>query len=175
MIAFTSIVKNADNSWTFQWASTGAPSYRVVLQGRQIADVVPTEYTFNGQGYPTFPPSLEVVPEGQLATTELFSPLMVIQWYQDLPATQYIVQVQSGATWGLVAIVTEVGLWVSTYRTPVQVDGQTYNYRVFAQDSVGNQSAYRSYSRTVVCPPVSPDGTFAVGYGSGNVTITPLP
>jgi hypothetical protein len=56
MIQFLSITQNPDLTWTFAWASTGAPSYRVVLHGDLLKTTTGLSYTYSRAGFSTYPP-----------------------------------------------------------------------------------------------------------------------
>ncbi len=156
------------SGWTVSWPDAGADYYRVVLWGEELARVVGTSYRWDGQGVP---PPLEVVPAGDLALSEVYSPRPPIQWYAG-DAESWTVQELLGS-WRPVATLRPGGLWFTGYRTPRLVDGSSHSYRVFALNGYGNASPAETYSVLVVCPPEPPDGTITVSYdeGSGSVVV----
>jgi hypothetical protein len=173
-LPITSIVQNAGGSWTFSWAAVlPAAVYRVVLFGKQLTSTTATTYTYAGPGFPIYPPPLEIVSGTQLALSEQFSPYIYLQWY-GVSCSNYLVQQYSGSVWATVQSIKEVGQWIYTYASPVLADTVTYQYRVIAQDSLGNQSSPRQWVQLMVCPPRSPDGTVTVSYSNPLLTIGPL-
>lgn len=165
-IAITSITVNRLGNWTFSWAFLPLTTYRVVLYGTLLATSSVATYTYTGNDYPNFPPPIEVTISPDLALSELFSPLMYLQWYGEPAVDHYDIEqsLDSGVTWNLIDTIQESGQWIYTYQTTVQVDEQTYFYQVTAVDSIGNRSEPQQYLRYTVTPPVPPDGSIVVGY-----------
>jgi hypothetical protein len=156
----TTIARNADASWTFSWTPVpGAQRYRVVLWGRQLNVQQSTGYTYQGLGFLSFPPPLEVVVSTDLALSEVHQPFMVVQWYGQA-CQGYLVE-QGGQ---IVKEVVEDGSWVYTYQSPVLTDETSYTYNVLAEDAVGNLSPAVAYTQYIICPPVPPDGQVKVTY-----------
>jgi hypothetical protein len=174
MITFTNITRNAGGTWTFSWDSTGADFYRVVLSGVEIARITTTTYTWGLQTSSLFPPALEVAEEDEQTLTEKFQPYLLLQWYGEPEVQQYLVQQLVGSDWQTVKTLQEVGSWVYSYRSPTLPDETTCNYRVIAEDRLGNQSDPREFLRYVVRPPDPPDGKVRAVYESGNITILPV-
>jgi hypothetical protein len=171
MIQFTSIIRSTDGSWTFNWnATTG--SYRIVLWGEELATVSVTSYNYRNPTYKDFPPPLEVVDYG-LALSEENEPYLVMQWYGEPQASNYLIQQSkdNGATWGNIGSLEENGQWIYTFRTGILVDRTKYQYRVIAVDNVDNQSPARYYTKYIVCPPIPPDSTVSVTYNKPNIVI----
>jgi hypothetical protein len=172
MIPFSTIVQNTNKSWVFTWPSQGAAFYRVILWGKQIGKTTGLTFTWIGQDYTTVPPPLEIAYENQPVQSELFSPILTVQWYGIGNAKQYNVQQLSGAVWNTIATIQESGQWVYTWTTPILLDGTVYSYRVFAVDSAGNQSVPRTYQRQVVTNPTPPDKVVQVGYTNPNIIVS---
>jgi hypothetical protein len=170
MIQFTSIVKQSSGSWLFSWNSTGATTYRVVLYGQQIATTTTNSYAWEGQGYNTFPPPLEVV-DTDFAQSELYLPFLVVQWYSEPGADSYLIQQNVAGNWITVGSQFEEGSWVYTYQTPTLIDERPYQYQVIAVDSLGNQATPRQYNVFIVTPPTPPDGQVQVTYSNPALTI----
>lgn len=171
MIQFTSISKDVNGNWTFTWASTGAPSYRVVLNGTQLAVTASTSYTTAIPGYPKFPPPIEVVPSGQLADTEVYRQPAKLQWYSSPGAVSFVVQQLVGSTWVNAATVSAVG-WLNAYDLPILGDDGVYSYRVMAVSAVGDLSAPLNFTVEVAKTPRPPDGTLGFAYTSDSVVVS---
>ena len=171
-IPFTSIIQNADQSWTFTWADAGASSYRVVLQGVLVSTVSIPSYTWTGGGFKTFPPPLEIVLSNQQALSEEFLPYFYIQWSGEPSASYYLIQQYVGSVWQMLANVTESGQWLYTYRTSILLDEAPYLFQVIAVDAFGDSATPRQYQRYVVCPPMPVDVSIDIGYAAGDITIT---
>jgi hypothetical protein len=171
MIPITSITPNAGGGWSFTWPSQGASFYRIVLWGVELDTTTFTTWTYNGSEYGSFPPPLEIAYEDQEVLSEEFLPYLIIQWYGESQVSYYLVQQLISGTWQTITQVVESGQWVYSFQSPTLTDEQTYSYQVIAVDSVGNQSTPQQYVRYVVCPPLPPDGSISVGYGSGNIII----
>jgi len=179
-IAIQNIVKNANGSWTFIWADIGASYYRAVLWGLEQKQVNPqngfASFTWNKQEYKKFPPPIEIAFEDQQVLSELYVPYLILQWYSDPLASKYQIQqsTDNGATWTVIATLTQAGAWVYSYQTVILIDEVAYKYRVIAIDSIGNQSVARNFVRYVVCPPAPPDPKIKIAYTKPNVVITAL-
>lgn len=170
-IPITSIVLNANNSWTFSWTSTGALQYRVILYGRLIATVTTTSYVWLDNFYTEFPPPLEISDQTSVES-ELFQPYFIIQWYGIPACRKYIIQYLNGSTWQQIVMLTETGQWLYTYQTGTLIDGNTYQLRVIAVDSLGNQSIPQQFKKLIVTPPVTPDGVVVISYMNPNLVIS---
>lgn len=171
-LPITSIVRNSDGTWTFAWTATLATYYRVVLFGQQLAVVTSPTYTTVGisigQSYPKFPPPVEVVEQVLLALSETYQPSIYVQWYGTPGVSYYELQAFVGGVWTKIQRFSESGQWIYTWQSPVLSDETTYQYRVVAVDSLGNQSTPRLYTINMVRLPDSPDKTTAITYtGSG--------
>lgn len=181
-LPITSIVRNARSNWTFSWTSTGAAYYRIVLYGQLLATVTGTSYTPTGtsvsQSFSDFPPPIEVEPETTPALSELYYPCMLIQWYGIATAGYYEVQSYDGADWNTVAQITEAGDWIYSWQGSVLADETTYQYRVIAVDGLGQTSAPRGYTESIVRPPDPPDKTTVIVYtgpGTHQAQVSPVP
>ena len=165
-IPITSITVNRQGNWTFNWSFVPLTTYRVVLYGTQLITGIFASYTFTGQGYSSFPPPIEVTIAPDLALSELFTPLMYIQFYGDPAVDHYDIQqsFDGGATWITIDSFQESGQWIYSYLTGIQTDEQTFIYQVVAVDTIGNTSTPRMYVRYCVTPPAPPDGNVVVGY-----------
>ena len=171
-IPFERILQNADQSWTFTWANAGSSSYRIVLQGVVLSTVSILSYTHKGNGFKTFPPPIEVASDSALVFSEKYKPYFYIQWYGEPLATQYLVQQLVSAVWTTLARVQESGQWLYTYQRSILLDETTDQFRVIAEDDIGNQAPPRQYTRYVVCPPLPVDAHTAISYAAGNITIS---
>lgn len=171
-VQFTSITKNADRSWRFEWSGTG--TWRVVLYGVELTTTTGNFYTWTGPGFTAFPPPVEVVPQGETSLTERFKPYVLIQWYRDDGAARYLVQrsPDGSSSWATVATVQEAGLWVYSYRSPVLDDGTHAYWQVIAESPIGNQSMARKFDALIVTPPRPVDASVEVGYSAGEVVVT---
>lgn len=171
-LPITTIVRNSDGSFTYSWASTGALYYRIVLAGIQLDQVSGTSWSSAGANYKDsyegFPPPIEVMPTTSLALSEQYPSVFVMQWYGSQSVSWYAVQEFVGSVWTTVSRVTESGQWIYTYHTPVLSDETTFQFRVVAVDSLGNESDPRVYTFVVVRPPDQPDPDIVITYtGSG--------
>lgn len=171
-IQFNSITRNADSSWTLRWTSTG--TQRVVLWGSLLAETTDQTFTFGSREYVDFPPPIEVVGESEKALTELHSPTLVLQWYREELAGNYLIQQSSDGSlpWQTIATVRESGQWVYTWRSPLLEDGLTYHYRVVAMSPVANRSVPVPFHRYVITTPAPVDSALKVEYTGGNVIIS---
>ncbi len=165
-----SITKNAAGGWDFSWAAT-TPPYRIVLCGVELAIVSTNSYTWSGGGFASYPPPIEVVDVG-LALSEQFQPFLIMQWYGDESITSYTIQQSSDeVNWTTIQQIQEGGDWVYSYQTTVLIDGNTYYYRVFGTDFVGNQTPAREFIKYIVAPPPPPDPKLLITYSTPNVVI----
>lgn len=158
------IVFQSDKTWLFSWASTGDPSYNVVLEGKILQQVSTTSYNFKLPHYDRFPPPLEIVPSTKLALSQKFIPFAVIQWYGEPSASYYQVDEQEGSSWTTRQTVKETGGTVYTFVSPVLADESFHTYRVRAFNSIGVPSAPLEFTFLVVTPKRHADGHFALSY-----------
>lgn len=172
MISFLSITLNSNGSWTFTWANAGAAYYRVVLYGAEQARTTELSYTWNTPGYGDFPPPLEIAYEEQLVESELFPPLLTLQWYGDQSCQGYQVEYYNGTTWEVVKVIQETGQWLYSYTTPVLTDETLYQFRVTSTNLIGTSSTPVPYNRLVVCVPKSPDADLDIAYLGSDVVVT---
>ncbi len=175
-LPIASVIKNAAGGWVFTWLSTGASFYRVVLWGILLSKQTTLTFTYNGQDFRTFPPPLEVVAEDTEALSEKFSPLFLVQWYGQANTLQYVVQQYNTGSglWDTVATIKDNGSAVYSYRSPVQADQTTIQFRVFAENRVGLVSASQLYQKLIVCPPKPTDSTVQIGYTGSQISVLPL-
>ncbi len=165
MIAITSIIKQPDNSWRFQW--TGAdPSgpYKVVLSGEVLTITSHNTFTYDGVGYFDYPPPLEIVLATDFADTENNPPFVLIQWYTDEFAANYEVQLYVTPIWSPIFDIAEIGSQVYTYSTGLLVDGVYNRYQVVAYNSVEDASSGREYIVNMVTCPVFVESAYEVDY-----------
>jgi hypothetical protein len=158
-------VQNVDLTWTVSWAAVpGALFFRIVLWGTQIDTTALLSYTYSGQAYTTYPPPLEVVPNGLKTLSELYSPLMLLQWYGQGSTISYYDLEQLAPTVQALQQQVENGQWVYSYQTPVLLDETTYSYSVASVDVLGNESSAEVYTNLIVCPPLPPDAQIVLSY-----------
>lgn len=164
-----SIAQNADQSWTFSWSAVaGAPYYRVVLWGKQIAQINTLSYTFSGSGYPQNPPPLEIAAGSAKTLSETFQPFAQLQWYAET-CSYFNVYDFDGTNWDVVQTINFGNSWVFTFDTGTLVDITNYRYGVTAVDTLGNESSREEYDLYIVCPPAPPDSGIVISYtGSGS-------
>src|SRR5688500_6165334 len=98
MIQFTTIRKNADGTWTFDWTSTGADEYRIIYQGVEIDVAITNSYSCDLHGFTNEPPAIEVVEDDELALSEENTPYIIFQWYPNRNAHHYEVQKYNGSS-----------------------------------------------------------------------------
>jgi hypothetical protein len=167
----TNIVRNANRSWTFTWEGDPDDSHRIILWGILLTTVEGLSYTWEGQEYVDFPPPLEITLLNEKALSETFLPYFIVQWYGSDDAEDYLVQKLVGNTWTTINRVGGNNQWVYTFQTAILIDETTYDYRIVAINSVGDQSVPRRYRRFVVCPPKPPDGEVIIIYNKPNLTL----
>jgi hypothetical protein len=171
-IPIQSIVLQANGAWSFAWANTGQTFSRVVLWGSQVANTGSSNtYIWAGQGYGNYPPPLEIAYENQQVLTEIYNPVLALQWYGLPTVNYYLVQYLNGSVWTQFAQVLETGQWIYTINTPALPDESTYQFRVIAVDSVGNQSAPLGYEVYTVTCPTPVDSSINIVYGPPNTVI----
>lgn len=177
MITFDTITRNYDGSWTFDWTTTGAGSYRIVLEGSLLVEILGPPYVFRGSGYPTDPPALEVTEvteDTDLADSELYQPYMVIQWYRNLLAKAYSVEKYDGSNWVGFKVVQEKGkAGAYRVRTLILPDESTDLFRVRCVDSLEEYSVPIEYNAFIVCPPqFAPTEEVVIDYDPGTTSVT---
>jgi hypothetical protein len=164
MIRFTSIVLNSDGSWTFDWTPTGAPSYRVILDGDLIDTPDAPPYNFRIDGFSDEPPHIEVVEAGELADSEKYPPHETIQWWPVHGADHYRVEKKVGADWVPFKTVVESGAAVHSITVPLPADESPVEIRVSAIDVVGQASGYLHFKVRGAFPPEIKESDTRVGY-----------
>ena len=170
-LPFTVITQLADGLWKFDWASTGAASYRVAQSGR-LASVEPTN-TYSTESYSPDPPAIEVAAFTNLCLSEAHQSRLYLQWYRVASADTYKVQKADGSAWVTEAILPASAEPVNTYITPDLESGVTHTYRVIAVNETGGESDPLEFIRFVVTPPEPPD--VDVSYASGDITVALVP
>lgn len=170
-VAFTSIVRNSDRSWTFSWSGSG--TWHVVLYGILLATTEENSYRINLQEFADYPPPLEVVDEDDLALSEQHKPYVLVQWYREDGAARYHVQHSTdGVSYATIATTQESGQWVYTYHSPILDDGSTHYWKVIAESIIGNQSTARQYNASIISPPRPVDSEITIAYSAGNIVVT---
>lgn len=171
-VVFTSIVKNADRSWTFTWSGSG--TWRVVLYGVEIDTVTTNSYRWNADSvFTDYPPPLEVVVSTEEALSEQHRPYVILQWYREEDTARYLIQKSDdGVTnWTTIYTLAESGQWVYSYHSPILDDGTTHHWRVVAESAIGNQSPAQDYNAVIVTPPRPVDSEIVIEYSAGNVVV----
>lgn len=180
-IDFSSIVFQPDGSWLFQWTDTSWPAYRIVLFGMELKNSITNNqfvYSLGTPAYPNFPPPIELVGMGQLAVSELHQPIVVLQWYNDAQPSVFTDHYQGqqydpvNHIWFNGPSVSETGLWVYTFNTPVLADDTSYNFRIVAIGIYGQESCGLPFQINMVCCPILDDDTYSIGYDNTAHAIT---
>lgn len=168
------LLPNGDG-WQFQWPSTGAAFYRIVLRGRQIA-IVPDNtnglmtYNYDGFGFTTYPPPLEIMEENTVAPSELNRPFITIQWYGQAAVSYYLLQENISGTWTTMFEIGEIGAFIYSWSSMLLVDESTHTYRVIAYNVIGQPSDAMAFDITpVVMPPNFNESLYSVEYDGANI------
>lgn len=165
-----------NGGWFFEWSSTGAEYYRIVLQGREIDKVadIPSSmqsYTYQGANFIAYPPPLEIVPsDAGMADSEINKPFLIIQWY-GVEASYYAIQELIDADWRDMFRIEEIGAQVYSWSTPLLADQTTHNYRVLAYNSIEQASTPLEFDIDVVTPPEFVDTDFTIDYVGTNIVL----
>jgi hypothetical protein len=168
MITYTSITYQGNSTWRFKWNATVAGFYRPVMNGiAQGGAITDTTFDFNHPGFTDYPPPLEMADGDELVLSEVWPPYLVFQWYAVYTCKQYDID-EHKSSWVRLTTVLENGrLPAYTFQTMTLVDGSTHEYRLMAEDSIGQQSAARLFNVFVVTPPVLVETSFIIAYDSG--------
>lgn len=166
------------SGWKFEWPSTGATYYRIVLRGQVLA-VVPNDtngmlsYSYAGVGFVAYPPPLEVMEEEAIAPSELNRPFITIQWYGDEDASYYIVEEYISGTWTTMFETAEAGAAFYSWSSPILVDESTHTYRVTAYNTIDQASTPIEFDISpVVTPPDFNEALYNVTYDDAAEEIT---
>ena len=171
-IQLTITMLGNNGGWLFEWPSTGASYYRIVLFGHELGVVVDVpssliSYTYEGAGYFDYPPPLEVVEEASLAASELNKPYITIQWYGLSTASYYIVEEYLGSEWSQVFHIGEINAGVYTWVSERLNDSSTHLYRVTAYNSIDQSATPLEFDIEVVTPPNLVESLYELTYDDG--------
>lgn len=170
MITFNSISQLPDRRWVFNWSQLAVDFYRVILNGRMIASVPNPEsgeaqYIFGDPGpYSTKPPPLEVVGPTELADSEVDTPFLRLQWYNDTDCDRYEVQEFVSGQWVRRSTIATTDAAIHTVTTVVLADESTYQFRVIGYNETGEATLPLDFVTETASPPLFDDTTIAVHY-----------
>lgn len=170
-LPFTSIIRNYDGTWKFQWSDTGNGPYRIILYGIEVDEVDEVEYDWVGNGFKAYPPPIEVIEDGEVAVSEVNNPSFLIEWNRVEDAAGYSIERYIGSAWTRVESLDETGQATYSYQTPPLANDTVCQLRVLAEDEFGNQSAPVYFTKTIIAAPPITDGTIQVTYAPNAITI----
>lgn len=168
MITFTTIVKQADGTWKFDWTPVVTDEYRIVLEGSVIDTIDEPPYICYLPRYVIEPPDIQVLIDDELIENK---PFIEIQWWPVLGATEYVVQRHNGVTWTTFLRVSESDAPLYTIKTRIEEDGTIAQYRVLAQDSIEQLSSPIEITITIVTAPVISIGDTEVSYTPNTISV----
>lgn len=177
MITVQSIALTSAKQWQFTWTNTSAAYYRIVLNGVQIDEVQPgtgsTQYLYSKNGYEVYPPPLEIMEATEVAPSENNQPFLVMQWYGEGPENvdHYIVYELLSSQWVQRSFVNETGEFIYSCTTPILADETTFQYKVVAVGDIQQESTELDFVINVIRPPISPEGSFVVGWNTATNTV----
>lgn len=156
--------------WQFQWPSTGAAYYRIVLRGKQIETIIDETnglmtYVYDGVGFTTYPPPLEIMEEEVVAASELNRPFLTIQWYGMSSVAYYLLQEFVAPNWITRFEIAEINAAVYSWTSPLLADESIHTYRVLAYNAINQESDPLEFDITpVVTPPDFNEDLYTVFY-----------
>lgn len=171
MITFTTITKKGNGTWEFNWITTGADYYRVVLDGVLLDSPIAPPYTCKLSGWNDEPPPIELVESDDLAESEENLPYLLIQWWPEREAYYYEVQQYVNSSWTNRNRIMENGSAFYSVRTRVMEDEEVTEWRVIAFNRIDVASDPINYTALIVSPPTILMGETEVGYNSSITSI----
>lgn len=141
---------------------------RVLRQTNQTAFVV----EYNGEGAE---PWIEVLDanDSEPAQSELYSPILRIQWRGRADATGYTLERFNVDTeaWEPVQFLVEAGRGYCWTKTLAEIDGIEPEYRVVARDARDYESPVVEVTRRIVCNPRTPVVAGTYDSDTGELTV----
>jgi hypothetical protein len=105
------------------------------------------------------------------AQSQAYSPRLWFQWRGQSDAFAYLVQRFEGGDWVTKTPVKESGQGYYWYKTMPEEDGDTAEWRVIAQDSLGYTSEVVTHTEHVVCNPLPPRTQSSYDADTGDLTV----
>lgn len=156
--------------WVFTWTPESTASYRVVLNGKLLANVQTESYTYRGHLL-DYPPPLEITTADQLAESEINSGNVTIQWYGDSSAKGYYVQEFIDGDWETIKDVRETGEYIYTFSIDNLADETTHTFQVIAYNDFEDESTGADLIFFIVRPVVLQEADYSVTYNGTDIVI----
>lgn len=159
----STVTRMDDSGWHFAWLP-GVPPYQIYLDGILLDTVSDEEYSFSLPNYEEVPPELEILNAGDVSDGAKYPPYVNVQWRGLYNAINYTVEQYVDGNWEVEANVTENGSGYYHWQSPPLEDATTQQFRVTAQDLIGNQGTPVAFAIDVCRHPLAP--RIVVGFSS---------
>jgi len=167
----STVIQNADGSWTFTWAAGTSP-YQVWLDGvLLLSNITDLTYTYALAGYESTPPPIEILNDGDAIENSLYSPILLLQWRGLVNAKAYSIERYVSGVWVPSGTASENGSGYYQFQTPALTEASEAQWRVTAVDQYGNTGTPLTFTKVIVRNPAPP--AVDISYSStGDVVVT---